>query len=74
MPIARPRFATFAPAEPVRTVLETVVFALTLKVNAPGVAPVVFAAREIYRRLAYDKKFAAVKNVSALRFVGLPNL
>jgi hypothetical protein len=42
--------------------------------EATGVAPVVSAAREIYRRFEYDKKLAAVKNVSALKFEGLANL
>jgi hypothetical protein len=36
-----------------------------------GVAPEVFAPRETYRRLPYDRKFAPENQVSALKFVGL---
>jgi hypothetical protein len=51
---------------------EAAVFATTL--STCGVAPSTSAARETYSLLPYAKKLAAVKNVSALKFVGLPNL
>ena len=51
---------------------EAEVFATTL--STCGVAPSTSAARETYSLLPYAKKLAAVKNVSALKFVGLPNL
>jgi hypothetical protein len=49
-------------------------FAPDVLPETTGVAPVTSAARETHRRFVYDRKFAAVKNVSPLKLVGLPNL
>ena len=59
---------------PVRILLPCVLFAVVSKFKLAGVEPVVLAARETYKRLPYAKKLAAVKNVSGLWLVGLPNL
>jgi hypothetical protein len=49
-------------------------FAPDVLPETTGVAPVTSAARETHRRFVYDRKLAAVKNVSPLKLVGLPNL
>jgi hypothetical protein len=50
----------------------TVIVELVVRTAEPmnGVGPVVLAARETHRRLAYDRKFAAENHVSALKLVG----
>jgi hypothetical protein len=56
------------------SVIKTTLLAPLVLPETTGVAPVTFAARETQRRFVYDKKFAAVKKVSPLKLVGLPNL
>jgi len=47
-------------------------FAIAVNTPLAPVASAVFAARLTYSLLPYDRKLAAVKNVSGFKFVGLP--
>ena len=53
-------------------VVKTTEFALDVVQTNVGDAPEVFAALEIHRASAYERKLAAVKNVSGFRLFGLP--